>query len=67
MKRLTCREATQIVSQGLDRQLGFGERVALRLHLAFCDGCTRFNRQMDFLRRAIRGLPRSDASKDKAS
>jgi hypothetical protein len=67
MKKLSCREATQLVSQGLDRRLGFGERVALRLHLVFCDGCTRFNRQMDFLRRAIRGLPRPDDSEDVAS
>jgi hypothetical protein len=64
MKKLSCREATRLVSQGLDRNLGFGGRVALRLHLAVCTGCTRFNRQMALLREAIRGLPRSGPSED---
>ena len=51
---LSCKEVSQLVSQGLDRRLGWLERVRLRLHLAICDGCTNFKRQMDFLRRAMR-------------
>ena len=57
MKLLTCRETTRLVSQGLDRELEFGERVALRLHFAMCLGCRRASRQMAFLRRAVRLLP----------
>jgi hypothetical protein len=53
---LSCKEATQLVSQGLDRRLGFGERVALRLHLLICDGCTHFKKQTAFLRKAMRRL-----------
>ena len=53
---LTCKDVSHLVSQGLDRKLGFGERVALRLHLAICEGCSNFNRQMRFLRRAMQGL-----------
>jgi hypothetical protein len=53
---LTCKEASRLVSEGLDRRLGFFERVGLRLHLAICDGCTNFQRQMAFLRRAVREL-----------
>jgi hypothetical protein len=53
---LSCREVTRLVSEGLDRQLGFGERVALRLHFTICRGCTQFNRQMSFLREATRQL-----------
>jgi hypothetical protein len=56
MKLLTCREASRLVSHGLDRKLGFGERIALRVHLAICDGCTNFKKQVDFLRRAVRQL-----------
>jgi len=56
MMMLTCKEVSHLVSQGLDRKLGFGERVALRLHLAICHGCTNFNKQMAFLRRAMQGL-----------
>jgi hypothetical protein len=58
---LSCKEATQLVSQGLDRRLGWFERVALRLHLAICHGCTRFSRQAAFLRRAVQQLKERSA------
>jgi len=53
---LSCKEASRLVSQGLDRNLGFGERVALRVHLAICDGCTNFKNQVAFLRKAVSRL-----------
>jgi hypothetical protein len=58
---LSCKEASHLASQGLDRRLGFGERVALRLHLAICDGCTQFTRQIAFLRKAVRELGSRDS------
>ena len=57
MRMLSCREATRLVSQGLDRELALGERIALRVHLAICTGCRNVDRQLSFLRRAIRRLP----------
>jgi hypothetical protein len=56
MKLLSCKETTRLVSQGLDRELAIGERVALRVHFAICLGCRRASRQMNFLRRAVREL-----------
>ena len=53
---LSCKEATRLVSQGLDRRLPFGRRVALRVHLAICNGCTNFGKQVRFLRHAVRQL-----------
>ena len=53
---LTCKEATRLVSQGLDRRLGLVERVALRLHLLICNGCANFSRQLAFMRRALSNL-----------
>jgi hypothetical protein len=53
---LSCKEVSRMVSQGLDRRLSLFERLRLRLHLALCDGCTNFKKQMDFLRRALREL-----------
>lgn len=53
---LSCKEASRLVSQGLDRKLGFGERVALRVHLTICDGCTNFKDQVAFLRKAVSRL-----------
>jgi predicted anti-sigma-YlaC factor YlaD len=53
---LSCKQVTRLLSQGLDRDLGFTERVRLRVHLAICDGCTNFSRQMAFLRKAMARL-----------
>jgi hypothetical protein len=60
MRLLTCKEATRLVSQGLDRELAFDERVALRLHLAICLGCRRAGAQMGYLRKAVRELAEFD-------
>ena len=51
--KLSCKESSRLISQGLDRHLRLGERIALRLHLLFCDACTRLNAQFAFLRRAM--------------
>ncbi len=53
---LSCKETARLVSQGLDRHLPFGRRVALRVHLAICGGCTNFKDQVDFLRKAMTRL-----------
>lgn len=57
---LSCKEASHLVSQGLDRRLGLAERLALRLHLAICNGCSNFRKQVEFLRKAMRRLADSD-------
>lgn len=54
MRRLTCKETTLLVSQSLDRQLRWGDRLAVRFHLFVCEACKRFKRQIAFLRRAVR-------------
>lgn len=56
----SCKDVSHLVSQGLDRRLGAGERLRLRLHLAICEGCRNLERQMDFLRKAIQRLASRD-------
>jgi hypothetical protein len=51
---LTCKGASELLSQGQDRRLGPGERLRLRLHLLICKGCSNFGRQLAILRTAIR-------------
>jgi hypothetical protein len=51
---LSCKETALLVSQSCDRRLSWRERLAVRLHLVFCDACTHFRRQMDFLRDVVR-------------
>lgn len=53
----TCREVHQLVSEGMDRDLSLVERSRVRLHLAVCTACTRFNGQMELLRSAMRRGP----------
>ena len=60
MKLLSCKEATSLASQGLDRRLGVVERISLRLHLAVCDGCLRVTKQFAFLRKAVKQLGTRD-------
>jgi hypothetical protein len=47
-----CKEASQLVSQSLDRRLPWHQRILLRAHLLICDACTQFKRQMELLRAA---------------
>jgi len=53
---LSCKEVTHLVSEGHDRRLGVWQRVRVRLHLAICNGCTNFTRQLAFLRKAVAQL-----------
>ena len=59
----TCKEVHRLVSEGMDRELSLVERTRMRLHLLVCTACTRFNGQMDLLRRAMRSGPPSDGGR----
>lgn len=47
-----CREATRLQSEALDRPLGLGQRIGLRIHLVLCKWCRRYGKQIGFLRSA---------------
>ena len=51
---LSCKDVSHLVSQMQERPLGPFERWTLRLHLAVCDACMRFEVQMRFMREAMR-------------
>lgn len=51
---LSCREATELMSQEQDRPLSLVERLGLRLHVWMCAGCNNYRRQMSVLRAACR-------------
>lgn len=55
-KLMSCKHASRLISQSLDRPLHWHERLGLRLHLSLCDMCTRFQRQLHVVRRAVRQL-----------
>jgi hypothetical protein len=51
---LSCKQASRLISREQDAGLPALKGWLLRLHLAACDGCTRFNTQMRVLREAMR-------------
>jgi len=54
---LNCREATRLISQSMDTKLPWPRRLAMRVHLLYCVWCRRYAAQLQFLRKATRGLP----------
>jgi predicted anti-sigma-YlaC factor YlaD len=56
-RRLTCKEVSVVLSHTQDRDIGLIERLQVEAHLKLCEGCRNFQRQLDFLRRAIRRHP----------
>lgn len=49
---LNCKEATQLLSESLDRELSLSDRMNLKMHVMMCSGCRNFGRQMQVLRAA---------------
>lgn len=50
---LKCKQATELMSQSLDRDLTLNERIRLKLHLFICSGCVNCNKQMRLIHHAM--------------
>ena len=46
----SCKQTSTLVTQSMDRRLTWTERLSMRIHLAVCDNCARFAKQMHLLR-----------------
>jgi Putative zinc-finger len=65
--RRTCRDVVALLVAREDRRLGLADRIALRLHLAACEACPKFERQLLTMRNSMRlwrGYTTLDASND---
>jgi predicted anti-sigma-YlaC factor YlaD len=51
---LSCEEVTRLLSDSMDRRLPLRQQVAVRMHLFMCKLCSRYRRQLLFLREAMR-------------
>jgi hypothetical protein len=49
----TCREVAAILVAREDRALSLADRLALRIHMALCDTCPKFERQILILRNSM--------------
>lgn len=54
MEMLNCRQAAELMSLRMDKDLPLPRKIGLRLHLMMCAGCRNYSRQMDFLRQVSR-------------
>ncbi len=54
MIRISCQQASRLLSQSQDEALPFARRLRLRLHLVYCDACRTVSRQFDSVRLALR-------------
>lgn len=50
----SCKHATRLVSEGMDRPLPLLKRIGVCCHLVLCPLCARFKRHLLFVRRAVR-------------
>jgi len=53
----SCAEATRLLSASQDAPLPLTARVGLRLHLAICRHCQRYQRQLQLMRRVLQQYP----------
>jgi predicted anti-sigma-YlaC factor YlaD len=59
--KLSCKDVSRLLSDGLDASLPPAERARVRLHMVICDACRSVEQQFDLLRRLMRGAgPRDD-------
>lgn len=57
---LTCRGATRLISDTLDRSLSWFERLSLGVHLLGCGPCCRFRRAVRWLHKSLASAPENE-------
>lgn len=58
----SCKRATELMSQRLDRELSGHERLGLRLHLMMCRHCRKCDSQFKLLHQLGRARSETQAS-----
>jgi Putative zinc-finger len=60
----TCKEMAEMATDRAEEALGFLDRLRFDRHLAGCDGCQAYVRQLDATIQALRQLPEPEGSPD---
>lgn len=61
---LTCKQASQIISQSLDNPLSRSDRMKLKFHLFICNACTRFNQQLHLIKTVVQRMKHETENDD---
>jgi hypothetical protein len=56
----SCKEASFLISKQEEGKLNLVQRMKLRMHLAMCEFCKRFETQSRFIARHAHRLPQQD-------
>lgn len=54
MPMISCKKASRLMSEGMDRRLSINEVLNLKMHLFFCAACKQVLKQLKGLRRLMR-------------
>ena len=54
--RISCSRAHRLLSERLDGPIRPADSWRLRLHLVICEMCSRFERQIELMRTAVRRI-----------
>jgi predicted anti-sigma-YlaC factor YlaD len=58
---LNCKQATALMSQRMDKELGLWQKIGLQMHLMMCSGCRNFRTQMEFLRQSCQKFTQKES------
>lgn len=55
MARMTpsCKDISALISQSMDSRLPLRKRLAIRMHVAMCSLCRRYEKQLRMIRRGL--------------
>lgn len=49
----SCRDISQLISDGMDRNLPLPKRLSIRLHVSMCKFCRRYEKQLHLLHEGV--------------
>ena len=59
--RITCEDTTPLISELMDHNLPLGKRLRLKFHLAMCQVCRFYQKQLQVIRSLARKLGGNEA------
>ena len=56
-----CKDVSQRVSESMDRSLPLHHRMMIKIHLMMCSLCSRYENQLELMRKALSRVEADDA------
>ena len=63
----SCKQITGMISESMDRKLSLSQRIGIRFHLMMCKLCTRYQKQLLFMREVLHSSRESSESNTASS